>query len=110
MEQEIALREIFRGSSYENISKMNFVLENIADIEILAAADVFIGSLSNVYAMVASLRLSRYPERPLNNTCLIDFRSAHHPVLCEGYPAQIIYISRYGVHGNLLMDFQKLMM
>ena len=57
----------------------------LSDIEILVAADVFIGSHSNVYAMAASLRLSKhYPEKPLNHTCLIDHRLQDLQMHCEG--------------------------
>jgi len=40
------------------MSRFLLVAEYLADLEILAAADVFIGSYSNVYAIVAAKRLS----------------------------------------------------
>lgn len=47
-------------------------LEFLTDIEILVSCDIFIGAHSNVYTLVASLRMARYPTRPLNWTSYID--------------------------------------
>ena len=56
------------------------------DIEILASADVFIGSYSNVYALSAALRMSRfYPNLPLKQTCLIDYQLPGFQDHCEGW-------------------------
>ena len=58
---------------------------NWIDIEILATADVFIGSYSNVYALSAALRMSRYfPQMKLKQTCLIDYKVPGLVDHCEG--------------------------
>lgn len=81
VEQEDALRAV----RTQEISRRTLVMEYLADIEILTAADVFIGSHSNVYAMAASLRLSRHADTlSLNSTCLIDYRTVDKSLHCEG--------------------------
>lgn len=66
----------------DNISKSNTAVsiptdfeifsEWLADVEILAHADVFIGSHSNIYVAVAALRVARFPERPMCDTGYFD--------------------------------------
>ena len=66
-------------------SKFKLMTEYMADIEILAAADVFIGSYSNVYITVAALRTARGMS-PKGQTCYLDIRGwMDAPALkCEG--------------------------
>jgi hypothetical protein len=70
-EQETALRNMKQGT----VDRQELLAEYMADMEILAKADAFIGCHSNVYGIVAALRLSRYSQHfPLNHTCLLDHR------------------------------------
>lgn len=58
-------------------------VEYLADIEISVAADIYIGSRSNVYSIAASLRMARHPDRPLQDTCFIDSRMQPFALVCE---------------------------
>ena len=78
-EAEVALRL----SKQHNISRppaKDIYVEFLADVEILTRCDIFIGAHSNVYALVASLRMARYPARRLHWTLYLDSRKGFVPV------------------------------
>jgi hypothetical protein len=60
----------------KNLSPADVYAEFLADIHILAHADVFIGSRSNIYIVVAALRAASYPDRPLENCGYLDSLSS----------------------------------
>lgn len=73
-------------------------MEYMADIEILAHADAFLGSVSNLYPLVTGLRLSRRlshrKQQTLENTlmlnysasCFLESRHGGQKFWCEGSP------------------------
>eukprot|EP00667_Euglena_gracilis_P015463 EG_transcript_16100 len=70
-----------RGHRRELPPLRNLFLEYAADLEALTRADLFVGTHSNVYALAAALRLTLFPERPLEHTCHLD---SHY------YPARLV--------------------
>lgn len=61
------------------------VLEYLADLEIMADADVFIGSHSSVYPIATALRIARYGEHfQGEQNCFLDIRHGPvPPLVCE---------------------------
>jgi hypothetical protein len=57
-----------------HVSKLDVFAEYLADIHILASADIFIGSRSNVYILVSMLRFAHYPDRPREDTGYFETR------------------------------------
>lgn len=85
LEPELVLLAQNNDKTTENIpSRRDIFIEYINDIEILTKCDYFIGSHSNIYAIVGGLRLARHPHRPLSSTCFIESRWTPHYLVCEG--------------------------
>jgi hypothetical protein len=83
-----------------NVSMRDLNVEYFADVEIMTQADVFIGSLSNMYIHVAALRYARYPQRPDANTCFVNHQGQ---LICEDNPNQKHGIWHYhmvNLHGG----------
>eukprot|EP01036_Dinobryon_divergens_P030970 gene30970-40299_t len=59
-------------------------IEYLSDIHIMVEADIYIGAFSNVYGVAGSMRMAKYPQRPLNHTCLLDIHMDPPPLMCEG--------------------------
>mmetsp|Transcript_19505 Transcript_19505/g.26784 ORF Transcript_19505/g.26784 Transcript_19505/m.26784 type:complete len:155 (-) Transcript_19505:555-1019(-) len=72
-----------RGRAAPTVSRFHLVAEYLADVEILSATDVFIGSYSNVYAIVAAKRMSGQMYFPRNQTCMFDLVSKDVDQHCE---------------------------
>ena len=65
------------------LETFRLVSEYYADIHFLAKADAFLGSESNLYPIVAALRVIRPPFQR-NRTCYLDIRFPFAPLVCEG--------------------------
>eukprot|EP00667_Euglena_gracilis_P012703 EG_transcript_13060 len=77
-------------------------LEYITDVEALTRSDIFIGSHSNMYALVAALRMTFFPEKPPQHTCYLDSHRRPAPLVCEGTAAaRHFWLSSFGVAMNL---------
>lgn len=59
-------------NSSNNITMEYVYAEFVSDLIVFAHADIFIGSHSNVYAIVASLREAYHPEYFNNQSCYLD--------------------------------------
>jgi hypothetical protein len=89
-----------------NSSAHLVTLEFIADIEIMAAASVYIGSYSNVFTLVQSRRIANsYTDSNSNSTssgsssgrvtlpsCFIDSKKLPPVTVCEGTPEMQKYL------------------
>lgn len=65
--------------------QFNIVTDYLADIAIMAKADVFIGTFSNLYPVVAGIRIANQFGIANNCTCYLDTRGTLDPQLkCEG--------------------------
>jgi hypothetical protein len=82
-EQEMMLR----SGDWNDTIRTNIVSEFMSDISILAQSHVFIGSHSNIYAVVAALRLARHPSHSLQYTCFFDSHDPQPKLNCEGSDA-----------------------
>jgi hypothetical protein len=89
-EQEMMLR----SGDWNDTIRTNIVSEFMADIAILAQAHVFIGSHSNIYAVVGALRLARYPMHPLQYTCFFDSHEPQVKLSCEGSDTSMQFWSK----------------
>lgn len=84
-------------------SKRDQVMEFLADIEILAEVDVFIGSFSNIYALATLLRVA-HGKAEKSSSCFVDICNyeGKAPTYCEGTEeAKFYWISRNGPGGYL---------
>lgn len=68
------------------VDRQRLVMEYFSDTEIMAAADLFIGSHSNVYSIVSALRYSRVHGNPSLDTCFVNNLDRHGGLACEGSP------------------------
>jgi hypothetical protein len=73
-----------RVAALENVTTMAVYSEFLADVRILAHADVYIGSHSNIYILVAGLRMALYPSRPPIDCGYLDTRSVSTRYASEG--------------------------
>eukprot|EP00667_Euglena_gracilis_P011662 EG_transcript_11923 len=78
-------------------------MEYVIDVEVLTRADIFIGTHSNVYAVVAALRLTLFPERPLEHTCFLDPHQRQARLVCEGSEeARRFWLKSFGKRWHLV--------
>jgi hypothetical protein len=66
--------------SHPEISREPFMVELLADLKLMVEADVFIGSLSNIFDVVMLLRYANDPGLEKQYTCMINHQSK---LLCE---------------------------
>mmetsp|Transcript_23839 Transcript_23839/g.32660 ORF Transcript_23839/g.32660 Transcript_23839/m.32660 type:complete len:421 (-) Transcript_23839:26-1288(-) len=59
-------------------------IEYLTDLYVAMEADIYLGAYSNVYALAGSMRMAKYPMRPLNHTCFLDIHFDPPPLKCEG--------------------------
>jgi hypothetical protein len=71
---------------YGKPSREDIVVEYIADIEILAGANAFIGSSSNLYTLATGLRVARGNDRFVNHSCYMRLATTPPTFHCEGDP------------------------
>jgi len=83
LEAEDAFRKNLTTHDPETMNSRDIFIEYVADIEAMVSADILIGSTSNVYMIAAALRMSRYPERPLEHTCWVELGIESQPFYCE---------------------------
>lgn len=62
-------------------SVRNLTVEFMNDVEILASTDYFLGATSNIYILIASLRVARHKE---GLCCFISTNKKCNPLVCEG--------------------------
>jgi hypothetical protein len=74
-------------------------IEYIADIEVLAAANVYIGSSSNMVFVILAKRqaYSVKQEKPPVRLppCYIDSVQESAPLVCEGHPAMTHFLCSF---------------
>mmetsp|Transcript_6562 Transcript_6562/g.9821 ORF Transcript_6562/g.9821 Transcript_6562/m.9821 type:complete len:423 (-) Transcript_6562:85-1353(-) len=79
---------VFKAVTSGNLSAIpplrSMYIEYLTDLYVTMEADIYIGAYSNVYAMAGSMRMAKYPMRPLNHTCYLDIRQDPPPLVCEG--------------------------
>lgn len=101
-EVEFALTNALRSKSSSRPPTYKLYTEFMADIEAFTRVDIFIGTRSNVYGVVAALRMSRYPDRPKNHTCFLDILLSPPPLICEGSnESKLFWTNAYGPWGLL---------
>lgn len=85
--------------SHPDIPRKPYVVEFLADFQLMVKADVFIGSISTIYMIVMLLRYARHPGRRKDFTCLINTNSE---IVCEDDPRKydIYYNFNYLILGN----------
>lgn len=88
IEAEYSLMKLYPNdikSSPDLPSKRDLVMEFMADIEILASTDIYIGTFSNIYTTVGALRIARNVSDK-SNTCYVHISGyvGIPPVYCEG--------------------------
>jgi hypothetical protein len=72
-------------------------LEYLCDLILFAQTDIFIGSHSNAFAIVAPLRVAYNPGRQNDDTCFLDSRSSYLDLKCLGtYDAALFFRDAYG--------------
>lgn len=74
-------------------NKRDLAMEYLADIEILAGCDAFIGSHSNIYPVVTALKIGRGLDTSkfANHSCIIDIQHDPPEFFCEG-STEIVHI------------------
>ena len=65
-------------------SKRTMAVEYFVDLEILAQADAFVGSSSNVYTVVTGLRVARGYDLFKNHSCFLQLMGNPVKLVCEG--------------------------
>ena len=65
-------------------SRRTMAMEYFTDVEILAQADAFIGSSSNVYTLVTALRVARGFDSFANHSCFMKLTTSPPTLHCEG--------------------------
>jgi hypothetical protein len=89
-----------------SVRKRDLFAEFVSDVEIFAHADAFLGSYSNMYPLITSLRIARGVGR-LNHSCYLELRNSTPPVYCEGMPeAKGLWKHYFGGYENGRSDFE----
>lgn len=73
-----------RGMLKNHPPKRDLFMEYMADVEILASVDFFIGTFSSVYPMVVALRVARGSPDMRFTSCFLQIQDDVPPLLCEG--------------------------
>jgi hypothetical protein len=78
------LMESKNASQYQ---KHDMAVQFYTDLEVLSRVDYFIGSMSNMYTLIAGMRIARGPHTRNNQSCLLDFHpnaNGSFDLHCEG--------------------------
>lgn len=67
-----------------NVTMSYLYSEYVEDLLLHAEADIFIGSHSNIFAIVGALRHAYHPEFRSDSTCYLDSRYVPPPLFCMG--------------------------
>lgn len=90
--------QISRIKSSSHITMHQIYLEYVEDIYFHSHVDYFIGSHSNMYAMIAPLREAYHPSWSNNRTCFLDSHFNPSPLICLGEGRNIAFFR--GAYGG----------
>eukprot|EP01034_Spumella_vulgaris_P037625 gene37625-46418_t len=85
LEHNAEVEYIFKDTNNPLAHSMNrhaLAVQYYADLHALSRADYFVGSNSNMYTVVASMRIVNGIFKHANDTCMVDFKSGD--LVCEG--------------------------